>query len=368
MNKWSVQSLWNDLITEQREDKPRNYIYASELGYSKVDRILRMRGIKKTNPFTSRTLRVFDCGNIFEIEVMERMFRLLGLFVSTQTRHVVKTPGKLDVVGKNDPRIGGKINYEAAMERINSPDTSEWMKKRAKAVLDKLMAQFPDGLEEVISEIKSVNSQAFWSHKNKDEDTGFFKGYPHHKLQLHTYIKALGIPGVLFYISKDDLTLMETRIEVGDKEIEKAWQKDVAEMTEIYNRSQHEPLLKKLKSGRVTIADWLRPYQEKDIIWNENKQEYEKNWKVLYSGHLTLVTGYEGQDDWEKSVFLELKKANIIPCKQCKKDYTRSTLNKNDGICGRCIKKNQKDAAQALEKIKTKEATGAQEQPAPEQK
>jgi hypothetical protein len=211
-------------------------------------------------------------------------------------------------------------------------------------------------METIITEIKSVNSQAFWSHKNQDEETGYFKGYPHHKLQLHTYVKKLGIPGRLFYISKDDLSLMETPVEINNKDLEILWVEDVKKMTEIYTESHFRPLLQKDKGGNLTIADWLREYQEPNIIWNENKQEFEKNWKVLHSGYLTLITGFADEDVWDLTVQEELKKANVIPCKNCGKEYTRATLNKNDGICGRCVKQREKEAAQLLEDKKIKEA------------
>jgi hypothetical protein len=351
---WSLTELWNGLLTESRPSKPRSYIYASELGQSFLDRLLKMREVTVTNPFEPRTLRVFDCGNIFEIEVMERIFKLLGIFISSQERMVIKTDGLLDVVGKHDPRVGGKINYDEAMERINDPNTSDWMKPRAKAMLEALMIKYPDGLQELITEIKSVNSRSFWAHKNQDEVTGFFKGYPHHKLQLHTYVKHTGIPGRLFYISKDDLTLMETPVQIGDKELEKLWIADVTKMTELYNESQFRPLLQKNENGTVTIADWLREYQEPNILWNEEKQEFEKNWKASWSSYLTLVTGMKDSDEWEASMADELKQANIIPCAVCEKEYTRSTLQKNDGVCGRCVKKEEKDKLEKAELDKDK--------------
>lgn len=375
MKKLSLQNLWNDLVTEERLVTPRNYIYASDLGRGFVDRLLTMRGIIPTNTVNARTLRVFDVGNVFEIEVVERIFRVLGIFISSQNRIVIENPGLLTVVGRHDPRIGGKIQYEEAKARINEIQKDElgniiydenvfdneytplfkypkYFRLRALALLDKLVKEYPDGVEELITEIKTVNSQAFWSDKNKNDETGFFKGYDHHKLQLHTYVKGLKIPGRLFYISKDDQTLMETDLDQNNAEIEKLWMEDVTKMTEIYNQAQLQPILKKEKDGRLTIADWLRPYQEKNIVWNEDKQEYEKNWKASYSNYLTLITGFKDVDEWEAAVADELKKANTVPCKVCKKEYTRATLNKNDGICGRCIKQQEKEKVEKEAKEK----------------
>lgn len=384
MKKLSLQKTWNELLTEERLNTPRNYIYASDLGRSFIDRLLQMRGIKPTNPFTSRLLRVFDVGNIFEIEIMERMFRLLGIFISSQNRIVIENKGLLTVVGRHDPRIGGKIDKEKALSLINEIqkdkdgnvlyDTNvfdndyyplfkynKYFRKRAIALLNKLVKEYPNGVEEMITEIKTVNSKAFWSDKNKSDITSFFKGYDHHKLQLHTYVKGLKLPGRLFYISKDDLTLMETNVDENDKELERLWLKDVATMTEIYREAQFRPILKKLKNGKITIADWLRKYEEPGIIWNEDKQEYDKNWKATYSNYLTLITGFKDSDEWEKTIAGDLKKANIAKCKNCGKEYTRATLNKNNGICGRCAKK-EKEAVQLIKDQKIKNKTKAAEQ------
>lgn len=387
MKKLSLQKTWNDTNPADRLVSPRSYIYASDLGRGLVDRLLTMRGITPTNKFTSRLLRVFDVGNMFEAE-MKRMFELWGIFISSQNRIVVETPGLLTVVGRHDPLIGGEIKYEEAKARINEVQRDEngdvmydpnvwdndyyplfkydkYIRERALALLDKLVELYPNGVEKMITEIKTVNSQAFWADKNKHELTDFFKGYDHHRLQLHTYVKGLNIPGRLLYMSKDDQTLMESQVDMNDKKLEKLWLADVAAMTKLYNEAQMKPLLKKDKNGRITIADWLRPYQEQNIVWNEDKKEFEKNWKATYTNYLTLITGFKDKDEWESSIFLELKKANIIPCKICEKEYTRATLNKYDGMCGRCLKKKEKEAAQIIEDQKIKDNIGTAEQAEP---
>jgi len=382
MKKLSLQKTWNDTHPAARIISPRSYMYASDLGRGFVDRLLTMRGIIPTNKFTARLLRVFDVGNMFEME-MEKMFKLWGIFISSQNRIVVETPGMLTVVGRHDPLIGGNINYKEAKARINEVQRDEdgnvmydpnvwdndyyplfkydkYVRERSLALLDRLVKLYPNGVEKMITEIKTVNSQAFWSDKNKNELTDFFKGYDHHRLQLHTYVKGLNLPGRLFYMSKDDQTLMESKVDQNDKELEKLWLADVKTMTKLYRESQTKPLLKKDKNGKTTIADWLRPYQEKNIVWNEDKKEFEKNWKASHTNYLTMITGFKDKDEWVASVIGELKKSNIIACKSCKKDYTRHTLNKHDGICGRCLKKQE--AAQILKDQKIKDKLDAAEQ------
>lgn len=346
---WSIQKLWNELVTEERVIEPKDYIRGSDIGKPLLERYLKMRGIQYTNPFESRILRVFDCGNIFEQEVMVRMFELLGLLVTTQDEVVNELPGMLRVVGHHDPMVGGKIDVESAMEKINSPNISDWMRLRATALLKKMVETYPDGLNEIITEIKTVNSRAFWAHKNVDPETGFFKGYHHHKLQLFNYLKARNHPeGRLFYISKDDLTLMETSVFLTDKNLEEEWLADIKSMTDMWNRGKEMD-----KSGqgelvydsglqRYVIAPWLQEYMPESIVFNEDKGEWELNWEVGRSNYLTLLTGYANTDEWESATWSELKKKNMSPCKGCEKEFTLKTLNKKDGYCAKCAKEKIK--------------------------
>ena len=66
--QWSFFKIWNESL-EQREERPpkeRQNLWASELGKSQVDVYLKMKGIAPTNPFSARSLRKFEAGNIWE--------------------------------------------------------------------------------------------------------------------------------------------------------------------------------------------------------------------------------------------------------------------------------------------------------------
>lgn len=348
MNKpgeWSIQTLWNDLITEERSPQPRDYIRGSEVGKNFFFRYLQMKGVPYTNHFDSRILRVFDCGHIFEEDIMKRIFNLLGLLITTQDEVIIEEPGLLKVIGHHDPRLGGKIDLDKVKENISDPSVSDWMRVRVLELAVKLHTQYPNGLEDLITEMKTVNSMAFWAHKNQDPETGFFGGYPHHKLQLWTYLKGKNHEkGRLFYMSKDDLTLMETPVLLGDKKLKKLWFEDIKTMTALFNKGtemakvgQEIPYFDANK-GEGNIPDWLKPYIPPNVVYNENKKKYEANWEVGRSNYMTLLTGYKTVDEWEGSIRKELSLLNRDKCKTCQKEFSIDTLSKYNGNCGKCSK------------------------------
>lgn len=322
---WSIQEIWNELLTEDYPAKPRDYIRASEIGKPYLERYLSMKGVQPTNPFPARVKRIFDCGLIFEVDVVERIFRLLGILQDAQNSVTYEHSGLLSVHGRYDHKVGGVINVDQAMQAINDPSIPDWMKKRAQELLLKLAQQYPNGMRSVIAEIKSVNSMAFWAHKNIDPQTKFFKGYDHHKLQLYTYLLALDEAfGRLFYISKDDLTLMETSVYKDDAELKAKWEDDVATMTRFYREG-------------------IEPEAEKNIIFNKDKGVWDLNWRITRSPYFTLITGFKTPEAWESSMIRELKSLNSQPCDKCKKVFSLATLNKNFGLCGRCAKLIEQD-------------------------
>ena len=323
-NDWSIENIWNELVTEERPVEPRNYIRASELGKSYLDRYLAMKGVPKTNQYPARVLRVFDAGNIFELDVMLRMFKLLGIFIDTYKEIYIQKGTYLPVIGHHDPKVGGIINKPQALLNIASDNISPWMKVRATALLEKLITEYPNGMRVLTTEIKTVNSRAFWAPKNKDEETGFFKGYPWHKLQLWTYLQTGDNDGRIFYISKDDLTIKEQNLSKDDKEIEALWNEDVSTMSNYYQKN-------------------IEPPPEPDIVFNEDKGEYVLNWKVQRSSYFTKITGFTVVEDWERKMYPELKAKNTSNCSKCQKPFQLSTLKTHDGVCGRCFKGNGKE-------------------------
>lgn len=345
---WSIQGIWNELVTEERKMEPREYVRGSEIGRSFLERYLKMKGVPFTNHFDSRILRVFDVGHIFEEDVMLRIFNLLGLVIGTQDEVRVEIPGLLPMVGHHDPRLGGKIDLEKVKENVNQPGVTEWMRARTLVLAEKLAKEYPNGLEDIITEMKTINSRAFWAHKNMDPETGFFKGYPHHRLQCWGYLKGKNHPrGRLFYMSKDDLTLFETPVLLNDTKLEEEWMADIHGMTMVWEKGkemkkvgQDMPVLG--EDGKYHLPAWLQEMVPENIVYNEDKEKWELNWEIGRSNYLTLWTGFETTDAWEKANLKELRNKNRGECKDCKKEFSFATLKKYDGLCGRCHKKGEK--------------------------
>jgi len=276
----SIQGIWNS-ASEQREAKKRDYLYASEIGKSKLDVYYSVMGEPVTNPFDERIQRIFDAGSSFEW-LIKRVMDVEGLLKEEEVVcEVPATENTLSVHGRADMLIGGTPKVqENSKEFEHLPD---FLKVKVRAISEHL--KDTKDIKPFIAEIKSVNSNAFWAHKNLDEN-GYFKGYEHHKLgQLTTYLIARGEDrGRLFYVSRDDLCLMET--EVLRSQWEAKWWEYVKEMT-YYIRNQ------------------IEPEREPDIVFNEAKTskfypkgKYEVNWNIGRSLYLTKITGMK-KEDWE---------------------------------------------------------------------
>lgn len=342
-DNWSLQMPWNELVTEERKSEKREYIRASEIGSPFLDRYLKMKGVTPTNHFDSRTLRVFDCGHIFE-DIPTRIFRTLGLLISNQKEVAVEIDGLLPIIGHHDPKVGGVIDIPEIkrktseetfqilkghlinsglsymVEAVHETFFADWYVKRCLSLAEKLKKEYPNGLKPLQTEIKTVHSQAFWAHKNIDSTTGFFKGYDHHNLQLFTYLVAENEPeGRFLYISKDDLTIMEKSLFLNDKKVEALWIEDIRKMTKCFKSNKE-------------------PEREPDYYYNKEDGIYQKNWRIARSPYFTYITGKSDVKEWSKEIDLILKEKNKDRCKNCESYYMKSTLNKNNGYCAKCYK------------------------------
>lgn len=223
---WGVQEIWNKQLSDEvREPKERNYISASDIGGSFLDRYYKMKGVAPTNPPDERTLRIFSTGKHFESLII-KVFLMAGLLLEYQPYvEIPATKTRLKVLGYGDAIIGGKPNWDLTKEKIDKilqliktefkvdeKALSELFfdLDKSKKLVEQLHTRYGDEeLAPLLTEIKSVNSMAFWAHKNTGQD-GYFRGYDHHKLQLATYLMAKGKDvGRLFYISRDDECLQE---------------------------------------------------------------------------------------------------------------------------------------------------------------
>lgn len=283
-----IQHHWNKATRQNYPPKSRDYISFSDLGKPFIDRYWKMKGEPVTNDFDDRVLRIFDAGRVIEFIVL-RALAMAGILNQKQ-QYVELAPNEnqLKVLGYLDCTIGGFADWDKArsailrhLEEYKLKLDDQLLEQKAIGIIDGLKSEYPDGkVPEMLVEVKSVNSMAFWAHKNRDSE-GNFKGYDHNKLQLYGYMKATGIKkGILLYVSKDDFTVQELGLVLGNTELESLLNQDIETMTGYFKRDEVPPA-------------------EQLIVHNPNKQTFELNWKVKRSSYLTKIYGYKNQDEVE---------------------------------------------------------------------
>lgn len=275
---WSMFNCWNSQVGV-REEHPlveRDYLYASELGGSFIDRWLKMKGTVPTNPPNMRSMRKFQTGNLFEW-VVEQVLRQAGILQDRQERLEFQYPGLLRVSGRLDFIAGGKPDWDrAAAEVAHFPPTLQHMSVE---VVKDLRERFGDDeLKSIVIEVKSVASQMFSRYEGEHG-----KPSPQHAMQIFHYLKCTGMDeGHLLYVSKDDLLMAEFGI-FNPGPWEPQVVADISAMTAHWNAGQ-------------------RPDPE-PLIKFENFR-FSTNWKVEYSSYLTLIYGYDEpiqyRDAWGK--------------------------------------------------------------------
>jgi len=284
---WSISQIWNESFqVEKYEPKVKNYISASEIGKSYLERWYKMKGTPETNPAPDRVLRIFAAGNEFH-HLMQRVFEKIGILQSKETYcEIPETPEHLKILGYYDAQIGGFADWTIARENVKLAGFSKFVEYTALKLIDSLEKEYPEGLSKRICEVKSMNSRAF--HYHKDDLT---TGYEHHQLQLYTYLKATGLSeGVILYISKDDLCLQELPVFNPSERLEEKWQTDIRTMSKY-------------------IRDNVKPPADDYIVFDNSTHKYGINWKVSRSSYFDLITG-ESLDKWTLEQSKKVKEMN----------------------------------------------------------
>jgi len=314
-NNWLIQDIWNNtMIDEPRETKPRDYIRASELGRSYLDRYYSMKGVTPTNDFDSRILRVFEAGNLYEWLVKLVLIRA-GILKAEQTPFTLEGENHLPIHGRLDFVAGGKPNWEAAKAVMPMLEELQFPVRMLKTIGQNLEEKYPDGMKELLIEVKSVNSMVFWKHqKAGTRNEPLFDAYRHHVLQLYTYMKAMNISeGRILYISKDDLTLAEVAV-TYDEKLDLEWKTDIETMTKYYNTN--------------TI-----PKTEDEIVWNDTKVKYELNWNIGRSPYFELIIKLS-KDFWQAEITKLVSRLNYRVKKFQKESPTTSSISIQDQLAG----------------------------------
>ena len=273
---WSFEQVWNNslLNTKPRAIRPRDHIWASEVGGSYVERYLKMKGTAYSNPPNARSLRKFEAGNIFEW-IVEIVLRREGVWQSKQDYIEVKIPGQLKVTGKLDHLAGGSPDWERSKAEIHQSDLPDFIKHSADSVIVDFSQKYPEGLKPLVLEVKSVASTIFHRYET------YRQADPKHALQLFHYLTGLNMPeGHIIYISKDDLSLAEIGV-MNPSPIENVYRSDIKIMTDYFASPDLPPL-------------------EKPVEFNEMIGKFTANWKIAYSGYLTMLYGYKDQAEFDE--------------------------------------------------------------------
>ena len=275
---WSFYQIWNKSLEEgttKRKMEPRDRIWASEIGGSHIDRYLKMIGTEPTNPYNPRSLRKFEAGRIWE-HIVGYVLKRAGILLDEQEWLKFQYEGLLPVTGKLDFIAGGNPDYDKALHSIQNEFSwlPSFISRATQNIIRTLKAQYPNGLEKVILEIKSCSSYMFEIYeKNQIANT-------QHKYQNFHYLKAKGMKeGHIVYLSKDDARMLEFGI-FNPSYVEEGYKKDIETMTSY-------------------LMNDTRPPLEDTIVYDKEFKRFSANWKVGYSLYLTMLYGLENQKEFD---------------------------------------------------------------------
>ena len=301
---WTISEVWNKSIA-QREDrpmKPRNRIWASELGKADIDIYLKMMGTEVTNPFDVRAYRKFEAGNLFEW-IIELILKRCGVYQSSQ-KWIGNSEFGLDVSGKLDFVVGGTPKYDEARQAIKTATLPELFIRATDNILDYFEKNYPDGLPTQITEVKSTSS---WGIEKVYETNKALAG---HDLQTFHYAYNEKLNATVLYISKDDLRLAEIPIDYKDEELLEKYKTKIQGIASYYNKKEEPP-------------------KEDEVLFEEASQKFTKNFNVEYSPYLTRNYGYkEAGDYYDKWSPIVTSWNRVIGRMKEGKDMTKSNLEK----------------------------------------
>jgi len=301
---WSFAECWNNhaIADIELKPKPRNYLRGSDLGKPMSDVYLKMKGIEYTNPPNDRSLRKFESGNIWESIVKLVLIRA-DLYRSTQDEVEFQYPDCLKVTGHPDFIAGGMPNLEKAKANLSEIPLPPVFAKTSVKVIEYLLENYPDGLEEIVLEIKSTSGDFF----NILERSG--KALKMHRLQLYNYLKSTGRPkGAIIYISRDDARILTIPILNPTSSIEQEYHDYIEQMTYYFKNDIMPPL-------------------EQPIVFDPDMQKIKKNSMLGWSPYLTKLYGYKDQKEFD-DIYTPMQAAftRVITRIQQGKPLTNSNL------------------------------------------
>lgn len=269
---WKLAGIWNSAAMKpERPLKPRDYIYASEVGASMYDRYLKMNAVPYTNPPNERSRRKFLAGNLFEF-ITKQILVSAGIFHKEEIKVDAQPyPKGLEVHGRYDFVAGGYVEKDAALERLESLLLPDYLEDVGRKIIGQLAGK---ELERYILELKSVSSYVI-------EKVNFIgRALPHHGLQGHHYQRNGSYRAEVAYISRDDLRMEQFAI--IPEEVEPLYQDDILRMSTYYKKKKVPP--------REPMATF-------DVLVGR----FAKNFRVEWSPYLSHY-GFKTPDDYRNAV------------------------------------------------------------------
>lgn len=217
---FSIEDLITKKINSERHDRGITSWQASKLGSCLTGVYLERKGVEPDTEFDQRTLRVFKCGQLFE----EWVTNLCENTKDTMT----------------------ELQVRAEMPQENATGYADMV------ITDKKSGK------KYVYEIKSKHSYGFKYLQQEGANR-------QHQMQLWFYLKCLGIEeGRIFYVSKDDLRVMDFLVELDNEELEKSVMNELATLNEAWKQELPPPLPEK--------DDWRAKY----CRWHEKCKTQEK--------------------------------------------------------------------------------------------
>jgi hypothetical protein len=276
---WGVTPIWNAAVVD-REERPlekREHLWASEIGNPAIDTYLKMHATPYSNPANDRAKRKFEAGNVFEW-IVSLMLKRAGILRTAQQRFEHQYEGLLKVTGKGDFVAGGKVDVAAAEEFIQFLKDAEMPDVFTRCfdrVMHYLAETYPNGIDEMPLEIKSVSSFAM--------DKLEVQRIPikRHRQQLFHYLKAGNFKkGLIIYLCRDDLRMIEFSV-MNPSTVEDDYKSAITVISEFYNAGKQPP-------------------KEKLIIFDDEYGKFTKNLGVEWSPYLTMLYEFEAPRDYSE--------------------------------------------------------------------
>ena len=271
---WSIQKIWNDSLDARRKERPlvdrTDKIWASEIGGAMIDRYLKMKGTPPTNPPNARSQRKFEAGNLWE-NIVGHVLARAGILIQSQEWLKFQYPGLLPVTGKLDFMAGGNPDYDKASNAVQEFNwLPEFITTATLNIVNNLKEQYPNGLKNIILEIKSCSSFMYEVYEKKGTAS------PQHKCQAFHYLKAKNMDEAhIVYVSRDDARILEVGV-MNPSLVEDDYFNDIKKITEHIKTS-------------------TRPEIEKPLVFDSTLGKFSANWKCGYSQYLTMLYGLENQ-------------------------------------------------------------------------